>query len=100
MRRWGAKRDGNEAPIILALRNAGYWVAPVSHPDFPDLVVGRKGRPMIVLMEVKDGDGKLTSGQLRFFQESEGCARFLVRSVEEALTIARVWIDKEGEAVA
>lgn len=91
MRR-AAKRDANEPEIVAALRAAGYWVAQISHKGFPDLVVGRKGRSFVCLMEVKDGNGDLTDDQLQFFQMTEGSARFVVRSPESALRIASTWI--------
>jgi len=90
--RRAAKRDGNEAEIVAAIRAAGYWCVQVSHAGLPDLVCGRKGRPTIVLLEVKDGNGDLTEAQLRFWQLSEGAYRFVVRSPEAAVQILNTWV--------
>jgi hypothetical protein len=93
--RYAAKRDTSEDAITEALTDAGYWVAQVSSPGLPDLIVGRKGRKPIVLMECKTGDGKLTSAQLKFWTESAGALRFIVRTPDEALQVAETWIDLE-----
>lgn len=91
MRR-AAKRDGNESEIVEAIRAAGYWCVQVSHAGLPDLVCGRKGRPTICLLEVKDGNGQLTDAQLEFFRLSEGAYRFVVRSPESAVKILETWV--------
>ena len=93
MRR-AAKRDANEPSIRDALHDAGYWTAQVSHPGVPDLIVGRKHKRTILLFEVKDGNGQLTSDQLQFWQMSEGAYRFVIRSPEEAVRVADTWIGR------
>ena len=92
LNRYAAKRDANEPEIISALRASGFIVCQLAKPL--DLLVGRKGSPHWALLEVKDADGKLTKDQTEFFQLTEGCTRFIVRSPEEALRVCRVWVDR------
>ena len=92
LNRYAAKRDHNENDIVVALRTAGFVVVQLTKPV--DLLVGRKGNPHWALLEVKDADGKLTKDQTEFFQLTEGCTRFIVRSPEEALRVCRVWVDR------
>ena len=101
MRRWGAKRDSNEQPIVTALRKAGYTVYYLNQPALPDLLVCRKGRKNWVLLEVKTETGELEDLQLQFFQDTEGTMRFLVRSAEQALNVCKNWIDltHTGESI-
>ena len=92
LNRYAAKRDSNEPDVIQALRDAGFIVAQLAKPL--DLLVGRKGNPNWALLEVKGPDGKLTKDQIEFFQLTEGCTRFIVRTPEEALRVCNVWIDR------
>ena len=91
MRR-AAKRDQNEGDIRAALHAAGYRTAQISQPGLPDLLVWRKGRPTFLLFEVKDEGGQLTEDQLKFWTDSAGTMRFVVRSPESAVQIATTWI--------
>jgi hypothetical protein len=89
MRR-AAKRDANEADVIVALRSDGFNVAQISSPGIPDLLVWEPGRHFL-LFEVKDDDGDLTPAQMRFWHQSVNCKRFVVRSADEARRIA--WLE-------
>jgi hypothetical protein len=97
--RTAAKRDGNEAEIVSALRSAGYSVFPMSDEGIPDLLVARvppahNTRCYWLLLEVK-AIGKstaLTTAQERFWQQTEGLPRFVVTTVEQALQAARYWL--------
>ncbi len=84
MRRGGAskRRDGNEGPIIAALKAVGASVAQLSGPNLPDLLVGYCGGNW--LLEVKTPKGKLSDGQAIGFARWAGNIN-VVRSPEEAL---------------
>lgn len=58
IKRWNAKRDQAEAPIIEALEKAGIEVWPLDYPC--DLAVRRASWPpgMFQFLEVKTGRGK------------------------------------------
>jgi hypothetical protein len=90
--RTAAKRDSREAEIISALRAEGYTVFPISDNGIPDLLVSRKGKAAWLLLEVKSPTGTLTKAQERFFQQTEGCPRFMVTNALDALAAARYWL--------
>ncbi len=92
--RLAAKRDANEPDICAALTAAGFKFARVSDKGLPDLIVWRPGCPTFVLMEIKDEDGQLTSAQLKFWTDSAGTLRFIVRSPESAVKVAETWIGR------
>jgi Holliday junction resolvase len=83
------KVDTNQAEIVEALRKAGcsVFIASSVGRGFPDLVIGKGGRTLLV--EVKDKKGVLTEDQIKFHTEWKGSAIVIVRTVEEALAIAR-----------
>lgn len=90
MRR-AARTDANHAAIRDALRKAGASVADTSAvgSGFPDLVVGLRGRNLLV--EVKDGSRKpseraLTPAQAEFAQAWRG-QWAKVESVDQALAL-------------
>ena len=83
MKKYGAKRDLNEAQIVRALRDIGATVHHISAPGLPDLMVGFRGNTY--LMEVKGRKSKLTKPEQVFFDEWRGHA-VIVRSVEDALS--------------
>lgn len=86
MRR-AAKRDTAEAAVVAALRAAGYWVEHLDRPV--DLLVGRRGRVGVVLLEVKSADAdRLTPGQIRFFRQTDGSCVARVQTPDEALRVA------------
>jgi Holliday junction resolvase len=58
MRRWGAKRDGNEKAIVDTLEALGIYVVRLSQPALPDLLCFHP-REGIKLIEVKMPGEKL-----------------------------------------
>ena len=64
LNRYNPKRDDNEPLLIDYLRKAGCVVQRLSGPDIPDLLVGHRGRWL--LLEVKGPKGKLTAPQILF----------------------------------
>lgn len=90
-----ARRDPGEAPIIKALQTAGCMVKQLSGEDLPDLLVGLRGR--FVLVEVKEPAGprggtskkgqKLREGQRVFAMTCQalGLPVYVAHSPEEAL---------------
>lgn len=90
-----AQRDPNEKPIMEALRKAGCLVTQLNGKGIPDLLVGVRGR--FVLLEVKQPKGKkggqskagqrLRETQRAFFIACEelGLPAYVARSPEEAL---------------
>ena len=83
------RRDANEPAIVEALELAGYRVARHYAPDPFDLAVARVGRPVWLHMEVKT-----LTGDLKPSQETELAAHgiVVVRTVDEALAAAEVWL--------
>ena len=94
MRRFGAKRDANEAPIVQAVQLAGWKVWQLSAPGLPDLMCVRHGR--VVFLEVKDRPATQKKGRLRPLQvdmaqslASAGLTVHIVRTPEEAIHALR-----------
>jgi hypothetical protein len=60
--------DGNQKAIVAALREEGFIVQHLHKvgEGCPDLLIGHShnGRRYNVLLEIKDGDGKLTAQQV------------------------------------
>lgn len=81
-KKWAAKRDGNEGPIVAALEAAGATVRRLSEPGVPDLIVGLDG--VNYLLEVKNKGGVLTEAEDIFFNIWQG-QKAIVRTPEEAL---------------
>ena len=88
MRR-AARIDGNHGQIVSALRRMGATVEDASRmgQGFPDLVVGWRGRTLLV--EVKDSskppsERRLTDHQVRWHARWRGHVA-IVTSVEEAV---------------
>jgi hypothetical protein len=61
--------DGNQKAIVAALREEGFIVQHLHKvgEGCPDLLVGHShnGKRYNVLLELKDGDGKLTAQQVK-----------------------------------
>lgn len=95
LHRRAAKRDANESEIVKALGDIGAKVWPLSDEGIPDLLVGYRGR--WILLEVKNGREGLTDAQEVFFLGSEGLPRHIVRTVPEA--ISAVCLDPGKESV-
>jgi len=93
MRRFKARRDPCEAPIVEALRKVGASVAFLDGKGLPDLLVGFRGE--LYLLEckqplgVKGGKSKdgqhLTPDQEAWHAQWKGRPPAIVRTVEEAL---------------
>ena len=84
--------DANQSAIVAALRKAGAKVFVTSSfgKGFPDLIVGHRGR--ILLVEVKDGSKppsaqQLTPAQVKFHAEWSVYPVYIVNSVETALRL-------------
>lgn len=82
---YAQKRDGNEEAIVCALIENGFEVLRCNGLPF-DLLVGRH---QWVVLELKTLAGRLTQAQERFFGNGGTAPRFVVRTVEEALEVAR-----------
>lgn len=85
-----ARVDANQQEIVDALRAIGckVYVSSSFGQGFPDLIVGHRGR--LMLLEVKDGDKppsarKLTPDQVKFHAEWTGLPLYVVDSVEAAI---------------
>jgi hypothetical protein len=83
VKRFAARRDGNEAAIIAALRHCGASVAQISAKGLPDLLIGYQGRT--ILAETKERKGKLTDAQQEFITSWDGGEIWVIRSVEDAM---------------
>jgi hypothetical protein len=72
MPRWAAKVDNTHKAVVEALRAYGWRVKDCSRVggDFPDLVIAKAGRT--ILVEVKSGRGKLSDGQHQFLMDWPG----------------------------
>ena len=85
MSRRAARVDQNQAEIVEAIRDAGYFVTD-THAlgnGFPDLLaVNHHGQ--VILFEVKTASGRLTEAELKFHRDYHG-ALYIVRSAEMAL---------------
>jgi Holliday junction resolvase len=91
--RYRAKRDGNHAAIVKALKDAGRSVVELHAvgKGVPDLLVGW-GRSRTLLMEVKDpaGENKVYASQVEFHRDWKGTPVVVVRSTAEALAATGV----------
>lgn len=76
--RWDAKRDGNEAEIVEALRQAG---ALVLHLNKFDLLVYFRGT--LFMCDVKAKDGRVTPAQQQLLDD--GWPLSMIRDPVEAL---------------
>lgn len=79
IKRYAARRDGNEMPIVNALRKVG---CTIKRLDFCDLLVGWRGRNF--LLEVKTEKGQLKESQEEMVRSWRGQYE-IVRTAEEAL---------------
>ena len=86
LRRYAAKRDENEAPIVHCLRKCGALVQPLSMPGMPDLLIAYRGR--LLLVEVKQPKKKLTAAQRE--RALQGWPVVTVYSIVEALELIGV----------
>ena len=85
LKRYAARRDTNEPPIIEALRGVGAGVQQLSGtPGLPDLLVSF--RDVNYLMEIKTEKGKLTPDEIRWIENWKSPV-YIVRTPERALEI-------------
>lgn len=92
LRAYANKRDSSEPSIIEVLEKAGCKVKRIDEPV--DLLV--KYRGALRLVEVKTGKGRLTKRQKDFIEE--GWPVNVIRDVDEALLVLRLWNNLEGKA--
>ena len=83
-----SKKDANQDGIVAALEAVGCSVVDASAIgcDFPDLVVGRLGRTYLIEVKNPEARGKLTDGQLKFFDWWRGQVD-QAETVDDALRI-------------
>ncbi|HZN68013.1 MAG TPA: hypothetical protein VFB66_22195 [Tepidisphaeraceae bacterium] len=98
-----AKRDGNHAEIVRALRDCGRSVLELHTVGggCPDLLVGYGGYAM-VLLEVKNPSGRdrVEESQRTFLKAWRGKPPVVVRSVDEALRACGIATgDERDEAI-
>jgi hypothetical protein len=89
LNRYAQRRDQNEPDFIAALLAEGFEVMQLAKPC--DLLVWRKHGIAFVLIEVKNGAGRLTEDQVNFFNRTVGLPRVAAWTVDEALAAARKW---------
>jgi hypothetical protein len=87
LNRYAARRDQNEDEIVDALLAEGFDVYKLNKPL--DLLVWRVNGTGYLLLEVKTPAGRITDDQTSFLQRTVGLPRGVVRTVEEALELAR-----------
>jgi hypothetical protein len=89
LHRRNPKRDRNERSIVAALNAAGAITHRLSAPGVPDLLVGHRGRWL--LMEVKTKRGKLEPAQQLFHATAIalGLPCYKVATEEEALDLLK-----------
>ena len=86
-----------DSPVIVEyLRKAGCLVARLSGPGIPDLLVGHRGRWL--LMEVKAEGGRMKEGQVTFHDAAQALNLpcYVVYSVEDCQRILRKWARVSG----
>ena len=84
LKRHNAKRDANEPEIVSALRSIGCDVFLIDLPV--DLIVGYRGRTVLLEVKVPGARGRLTKGQKEFFETYRGEA-YVVRTPERAIEV-------------
>lgn len=89
LNRHNPKRDENEPFLVDYLRKAGCVVQRLSGPDMPDLLVGHRGRWL--LLEVKMPDSKLKPGQQWFHDSCQalGLPCDVVKTVDDCARILK-----------
>jgi len=97
--KYARARDGNERPIVEALRAAGASVTRLTDAGVPDLLVGYQGRTYLLEVklplgarggksqrrEAEGGSGDLTKSQVEWWSKWTGAPSVIVRSVDDAL---------------
>lgn len=95
-----ARRDGNHAAIVQALRDVGCTVLDLAMVGggCPDLLAARGGR--MVLIEVKNPEGKdkVSPNQAEWHSKWRGPKVVVARTVEEALQAVGIGVEAKGAA--
>lgn len=86
LKRWNARRDDNEAPIVRVLQQCGALVCPLSIAGMPDLLICHRGQ--LLLLEVKRPRRGLNEAQQH--QAALGWPVLTVHSIAEALALLGV----------
>lgn len=88
--------DSNQKDIVTALRNEGYSVQHLHSvgAGCPDILVGYAG--INVLIEIKEGDGKLTPAQVVWHSTWQGQIA-VAKDKQEAIEIVKNAIKQETE---
>lgn len=90
------RTDKNQKDIVNGLRKVGYVVQHLHSvgAGCPDILVGAEG--VNVLIEIKEGDGKLTPDQVVWHAVWKGQVA-VARNVEDALNIVKNAIEQKTE---
>lgn len=88
MPRWAARKDGNHNAIADAFRAAGASVIETHRlgDDFPDLVIGWRGRTVLVEVKNPEGRDRETEGQRLAREAWRGDLWVIVRDPAAAVT--------------
>lgn len=88
--------DSNQKDIVTALRNEGYSVQHLHSvgAGCPDILVGYAG--INVLIEIKEGDGKLTPAQVVWHSTWQGQIA-VAKDKQEAIEVVKNAIKQETE---
>ena len=88
--------DSNQKEIVNSLREAGYSVQHLHSvgAGCPDILVGING--INILIEIKEGDGKLTPAQVVWHAAWKGQVE-IAKNQEEAIEIVKNAIKQETE---
>jgi hypothetical protein len=89
LRRYAARRDTAEGPIVEALEACGFSVEPISKKDVPDLLIGRAGVTRVV--EVKTDKEPLSPGQVKWWASWNGNGAIVLRTVEDVEKLSKYW---------
>lgn len=88
--------DSNQKDIVTALRNEGFAVQHLHSvgAGCPDILVGYEG--INVLIEIKEGDGKLTPAQVLWHKSWQGQVA-IAKDKQEAIEIVKYAVKQETE---
>lgn len=84
LKRWNARRDASEKPIVAALRQVG---AKVMHLDKFDLLVLYKGQ--LYMLDAKKRKGRVTDSQHELI--ADGWPLKFVEDADQAFAWLGVW---------
>ncbi len=90
--------DANQRDIVKGLRDAGYTVQHLHKvgEGCPDIIVGvkTKNRCYNFLLEIKEGDGKLTPQQIIWHADWQGQVA-VIKNLNQALDVIKNAIKQE-----